>query len=245
MAPSYWQQLLGAVAPAATTPATPAPPAPLAWNQAKEDGATDPWDDVRERETCEKWATIIFESQHVQYLVEELRLLGREMTRDHVKCVGTGSRGMSALTGTGGYIWTDTPDGGLRKGDITVSQRDCNSSHTMSTALRHEMIHAFDDARANVDPSNCFHQACSEIRASRLSGECAISEELLRGRSMSGDGSGLALGEQCVKRRAILSVEQNPACSRLAEASVDQVWEQCLADNAPFHKFPLEIVFKV
>ncbi|KAL8443663.1 hypothetical protein Emed_006638 [Eimeria media] len=40
--------------------------------------------------------------------------------------------------------------------------------------LLHELLHAFDFARAAVDSNNCMHVACSEIRAVNLSEQCGL-----------------------------------------------------------------------
>merc|ERR1712118_326493 len=40
--------------------------------------------------------------------------------------------------------------------------------------LAHELIHAFDFARAKIDPTSCVHIACTELRAWNLSGECDL-----------------------------------------------------------------------
>lgn len=47
-----------------------------------------------------------------------------------------------------------------------------------------------------------------------------------------------ALLQECVKRRAILSVKMNPACSGpgQAEAAVEKAWEKCIADTEPFDR---------
>eukprot|EP01064_Diplonema_japonicum_P021402 TRINITY_DN30942_c0_g1_i1.p1 TRINITY_DN30942_c0_g1~~TRINITY_DN30942_c0_g1_i1.p1 ORF type:complete len:257 (+),score=44.94 TRINITY_DN30942_c0_g1_i1:57-773(+) len=213
---------------------------PTMWNQASESVA-DPWDQERDHSQCEKWVKFWWENRGIKFLVDEIKMLGREMTVDRVRCVG-GTKAMT-LSGQGGYLWRDVPEAGLSHGDIAVSEKDCHTSNTVKIALRHELLHAFDDARALVDPSDCLHHACSEIRAARLSGECAIGEELLRGKSIAGDGGKLPLGQQCVQRRAVLSVSHNPTCSRIASTAVDTAWEACIADTAPYHRFPLDILF--
>jgi len=100
--------------------------------------------------------------------------------------------------------------------------------------LAHELVHAYDDARANVDWFNLTHHACTEIRAANLSGDCSFSREFDRGRitpiSIAGAGA------RCVRRRAELSVGMNPACpnAATAAAAVERAWQTCYADAAPF-----------
>ncbi len=50
-----------------------------------------------------------------------------------------------------------------------------------SQVLAHELIHVFDECRANVDWNNLNHHACSEVRAANLSGDCWWKGELMRG----------------------------------------------------------------
>ena len=44
--------------------------------------------------------------------------------------------------------------------------------------------------------------------------------------------------QACVRRRAALSVNMNPACSGKGEAAVDAAWEACYNDTAPFDRAP-------
>eukprot|EP01059_Diplonema_ambulator_P023436 TRINITY_DN3892_c0_g1_i1.p1 TRINITY_DN3892_c0_g1~~TRINITY_DN3892_c0_g1_i1.p1 ORF type:complete len:232 (+),score=13.08 TRINITY_DN3892_c0_g1_i1:65-760(+) len=210
------------------------------WNQASE-GVADPWDQERQHGSCERWVRHWWADKNIKFLVDEIRMLGRDMKLENVKCVG-GYKAVT-LSGQGGYIWKDIPEAGFKHGDIAMNEKDCHTSAAVKKALRHELIHAFDDARAYVNPSDCHHHACSEIRAARLSGECALGEELLRGKSLSGDGGSLTLGQQCVNRRANLSVSRNPACSRVSQQAIQTVWEACVADTAPYHRYPLDIIF--
>lgn len=88
--------------------------------------------------------------------------------------------------------------------DIAVSLGARQVEHT----LVHELVHAFDQCRAKVTWENLLHHACTEVRASALSGECDLVEEVNRGimRKVGGQG------EACVRRRAELSVAMNPSC---------------------------------
>lgn len=81
-----------------------------------------------------------------------------------------------------------------------------------SNTLVHESIHAFDSCRAKVNWSDCTHHACSEIRAATLSGDCNFAREFFLRRNFS-----IAKQFQnCVRRRAELSVNRNPYCDALA-----------------------------
>jgi len=107
-----------------------------------------------------------------------------------------------------------------------------NELHTHKT-LAHELIHAIDACRTNMDPlHNCLHMACTEIRAENLSGECSFFKELPRMERYAGHG------QQCVRRRAILSVRANPKCTARAEDYVDAAMKRCFEDTYPFKDHP-------
>jgi len=110
-----------------------------------------------------------------------------------------------------------------------VHEKHCHQS------LVHELIHAIDLCRTKMDPiNNCIHMACAEIRAENLSGECGAMQELLNGRITKFPGH----GAECVKRRAILSVQANPNCKAKAKDYVDAAFEKCFQDTFPFDRHP-------
>ena len=102
----------------------------------------------------------------------------------------------------------------------------------VNNTLAHEMVHAFDDARAYLDWGNLTHQACTEIRAAALSGDCTWGREINRGNLGFVAGG----GARCIRRRAELSVAMNPACpsKMAAQRAVDEAWDHCFKDRAPF-----------
>lgn len=103
-------------------------------------------------------------------------------------------------------------------------------------ALAHEMIHAYDHARYKVDPNNMRHQACTEIRASMLSGECRFTQEFFA----RGQWKIASQMQECVRRRAVKSllarpvIQQSKDPEKRAEKEVDAVWESCFVDTRPF-----------
>ncbi len=79
------------------------------------------------------------------------------------------------------------------------------------------------------------HHTCSEVRAASLSGDCNWFFEALRG------NFGLKKQHQeCVRRRAKLSIAMNPACGDNDQQlkAVDDCFEKCFADTAPFDRIP-------
>lgn len=116
---------------------------------------------------------------------------------------------------------------------ILLCQNRIRDKWHLEDTLAHELVHYFDNLKWQVDWLNLKHHACSEIRASSLSGECRFSEEFHR----RGFGFTIAKGHQeCVKRRATLSVMGNPQCKdeNQAKKTVDEVWDSCFNDTRPF-----------
>ncbi|XP_065879303.1 mitochondrial inner membrane protease ATP23-like isoform X2 [Euphorbia lathyris] len=74
---------------------------------------------------------------------------------------------------TGGYV----PGEG-----IVVCHNHLRIQDEVNQVVIRKLIHAYDQCRAaNLNWSDCAHQACSEIRAGNLSGDCHFKRELLRG----------------------------------------------------------------
>ncbi|OMH84544.1 Mitochondrial inner membrane protease ATP23 [Zancudomyces culisetae] len=101
----------------------------------------------------------------------------------------------------------------------------------MEDTIAHELIHAYDHCNFNVNWFNLEHHACSEIRAASLSGDCRFSRELARG-----NFGFIKHHQKCVKRRAIISIQSNPACKSKKEAkeAVNKVFDSCFNDTEPF-----------
>ncbi|KAI4282592.1 MAG: hypothetical protein L6R35_005362 [Caloplaca aegaea] len=103
----------------------------------------------------------------------------------------------------------------------------------LEDVLAHEMVHAYDHLRFKVQwNGNLRHAACTEIRASTLSGECRWLREFW-GKGQWKFNQGF---QECVRRRATLSVAARPACKDDVQASkiVNEVWDSCFPDTRPF-----------
>ena len=97
-----------------------------------------------------------------------------------------------------------------------------------------EMVHAYDYLRFKVDfeKHDLRHAACTEIRASSLSGECRFWREFWH----RSQWKVTYQHQECVKRRATISVSKRPTCRDDVEAAkaVNEVWDSCFADTRPF-----------
>ena len=109
----------------------------------------------------------------------------------------------------------------------------------LNQTLTHELIHAYDQCRNHVRFCNLLHHACTEIRASSLSGECDWESEVNRGNLVGAMRGGQH--QECVRRRAALSVAMNPHAKNSEEkarAAVDAAFDQCYYDTKPFSRAP-------
>lgn len=119
------------------------------------------------------------------------------------------------------------------KPEIYICEQYMDHELMTHKTIAHELIHAIDACRTKMDPlHNCLHLACTEIRAENLSGECSFWKELPRMERYAGHG------QDCVRRRAILSVRANPRCASRADEYVDAAMNRCFRDIYPFERHP-------
>ncbi|EGY14998.1 Mitochondrial inner membrane protease ATP23 like protein [Verticillium longisporum] len=118
---------------------------------------------------------------------------------------------------------------------ILICANEMRDRKHLEDTLAHEMVHAWDHLRWQVDwlgDMELKHAACTEIRASMLSGECRWTRETFtRGNWKLSQGF-----QDCVRSRAIQSVMNRPRCKDDVQATkvVNQVWDSCFADTRPF-----------
>lgn len=175
------------------------------------------WIQLKDFERCDKYKRSLLQSSPVIiFLVDHLRKIGVDFNSNSIHCFPCSSkRG-------GGF----SPDTGI----LLCSNRIFSYEH-MENTLAHELLHSWDHHRFNVDWNNLRHHACSEIRAANLSGDCRFFKELKRGNMGFNKHH-----QECVRRRAILSVAANFNCksTQQAELVVDQVFSSCFNDTRPF-----------
>jgi inner membrane protease ATP23 len=115
---------------------------------------------------------------------------------------------------------------------ILICANEMRSQGHMEDTLAHEMVHAWDHLRFKVDWNDLRHAACSEIRASTLSGECRWTREFFT----RGNWTLTQQFQRCVRERAVRSLMNRPNCENKhhAEEVVDRVWDSCFKDTRPF-----------
>ncbi|KAK3805748.1 MAG: peptidase M76 family-domain-containing protein [Benniella sp.] len=162
---------------------------------------------------------LIKNSPGVRFMMNNLAKAGCPLTKNMLQCAPCD------ITRSGGF----SKDHGI----LLCSNGFFSKKHQEHTMI-HEMIHMYDHCIFNVEWDNLRHHACSEVRAAALSGDCNWSREVRRGIYTF-----TKQHQECVKRRAILSVEGNPNCSSrvAAERAVNAVFESCYNDTRPFDEF--------
>lgn len=153
----------------------------------------------------------------IRFLKEEVGKLGGDLSDKNILCR------MCTSSQSGGFS--------LDHGILLCANQFRNRGHQEDT-MAHEMVHAWDHLKFKVSDTDLKHQACLEIRASTLSGECRFMREFFTKNQWR-------VTEQlqhCVRRRATLSMMARPGVKdeKMAGEIVNQVWEGCFRDTRPF-----------
>nr|POE82448.1 mitochondrial inner membrane protease atp23 [Quercus suber] len=156
----------------------------------------------------------------IRFMKHNIDLLGgpnATITPENVRCRRCGNHQ------SGGF----DPEYGI----LLCANQFRNRGHLEDT-LAHEMVHAYDHLRFKLDPYDLRHAACMEIRASTLSGECRWTREFFT----RGQWNLTQQLQECVRRRAALSVANRPGCKDDVHAArlVSEVWDSCFRDTRPF-----------
>ncbi|KAL6703885.1 Mitochondrial inner membrane protease atp23 [Coniothyrium glycines] len=153
----------------------------------------------------------------VKFMGDEIAKLGGSVNAANMLCR------MCSNEQSGGFS--------LDHGILLCANKFRNRGHQEDT-MAHEMVHAWDHLKFRVEAENLRHQACLEIRASTLSGECRFTREFFTKNQWR-------ITEQlqhCVRRRATLSMMARPGIQDEKHAGkvVNEVWESCFRDTRPF-----------
>lgn len=171
-------------------------------------------------QSCEQYRDWMFQfSPSVRFMMDHVKRLGGNLSAKNIVC-----EECDDLKGGGFH-----PQYGI----LLCSNR-MTDKWQLEDVMAHELVHAYDHLKFEVDPSNLRHHACTEIRASMLSGECRIMNEIQK-TGMGGFGGKF---QDCIRRRATLSVAANPACKNDEEARrvVNTVWSSCFNDTRPYER---------
>jgi inner membrane protease ATP23 len=185
------------------------------------------WEDADTRysaadcRSCESHRDFLLSySPVVRYMADNISKLGGDLGKHNIRC-------RTCKTGMMGGFDKDM--------GIVMCAQYLDSRSKVEDTLAHEMVHAYDHLRFNIDWSDLKHVACTEIRASNLSGECRWANEFFGNKQMKFNMH----HQECVRRRAVRSVMARPQCQGeggdlKAVRAVNEVWESCFRDTRPF-----------
>ncbi|RYP90401.1 hypothetical protein DL770_003485 [Monosporascus sp. CRB-9-2] len=186
--------------------------------------------EARDCGRCERWRDwCLAHSPTVTFLRQRIADLGGELDARNVVCRRCPARlteDGAVHRQSGGF----SPDHG-----VLVCANEIRDRRHLEDTLAHEMVHAWDHLRWKVDwagDKDLRHAACTEIRASMLSGECRWSREAFT----RGNWTLTQQFQDCVRKRAVQSVMARPRCKDDVQAVkvVNQVWDSCFSDTRPF-----------
>ncbi|KAL8732029.1 MAG: hypothetical protein Q9166_002981 [cf. Caloplaca sp. 2 TL-2023] len=197
----------------------------LALGRMSDDGARQ-WRKARDERNeeadcarCKKHRDYLLRySPIVRFMRQNINKLGGDLHSENIRCRRCDTQ----------------QSGGFEKsyGIILCANNLRDQGHTEDT-MAHEMVHAYDHLRFHVQwENNLRHAACTEIRASALSGECRWVREFWT----RGQYKFTQQFQECIRRRAALSIANRPECKDDVEAAkvVNEVWDSCFPDTRPF-----------
>ena len=152
--------------------------------------------------SCDKALVLAMgRNKAIHKLIDSIVALGCEIPKDFLSCRPCEDQI------SGGFVVNSGSEKSYKPQIILCENRRLDSE-TFENTIVHELIHAYDVCRVkSFDWTNCVHHACTEIRASALSGECAYLHEVMRGHPQIANGH-----RDCVKRRAEKSLSMNLYC---------------------------------
>lgn len=188
--------------------------------------------EARDVARCEQYRDWLFAySPTVRFLNDKIAELnhGQGMTPANVLCRRCPARLTAALQ-------VERQSGGFEPAHgILVCANEVRNRGHLEDTLAHEMVHAYDQLRFEVDfrgERDLRQAACTEIRASMLSGECRWTREVLT----RGNYTLTEQFQNCVRRRAVQSMIARPWVKDDVQAVkvVNEVWDSCFSDTRPF-----------
>ncbi|CRG94612.1 metalloprotease, putative [Plasmodium gallinaceum] len=123
---------------------------------------------------------------------------------------------------------------------IWLCANNITNFYKLKYILTHELIHAFDFARANIDMYNCHHIACSEIRAYNMSNQCNyFNSKYFSGdhdvfNYLKSDTINNTSKNKCIYNNVYSSLYQYKPCSQNTHNFINDVFEKCIHDYWPF-----------
>lgn len=121
---------------------------------------------------------------------------------------------------------------------IVLYPENIHSTKEFCTIFHHELIHAYDYCRVQIDFNNPYHLACTEIRATSLSNQCSLFNHI------STSSRPFLLKKQheiCIKNRtqeSMIEILKNFSKKNL-DNIINHVFYRCYNDTNPYDEFRL------
>ncbi|KAI9742563.1 MAG: Mitochondrial inner membrane protease atp23 [Claussenomyces sp. TS43310] len=197
--------------------------------------------EARDCKRCDEWRDYLLKySPIIRFMTQNIEQLNGKLDAENVQCRRCPTRiervkelGEDGKE-TGREIAKKVRQGGGFSPDhgILICANEMRSQGHLEDTLAHEMVHAWDHLRFKVDWADLRHAACTEIRASALSGECRWTREFFTRNNWTITQQ----FQNCVRNRAVRSVMSRPSCKDDVQAVkvVNEVWDSCFMDTRPF-----------
>ena len=117
-----------------------------------------PIDEFEHRKCMERLELTISTNRYAQKVLDSITDLGCALPADFFVCRPCENDMF------GGFM---TPNKNSNPKIIMCENKSVDKQMYQTTVV-HELIHAYDVCRSKLDPKNCKHRACTEIRASSL-----------------------------------------------------------------------------
>jgi inner membrane protease ATP23 len=179
---------------------------------------------------------------HVHKMAESIEALGCKLPMNFFTCRKcsvdiTGGFKVEAITTNGSSSSAATDY--IPKIIACENKAQNETYDSLRNTIVHELVHAYDLCRSNLDTRNCKILACTEIRATALSGECDVTSNFARGKAVKLTGpigdNFMSSYKDCVRRRAVQSLNLTSHCKEVSEKAVDAVFNTCYRDEAPLY----------
>ncbi|XP_065174760.1 mitochondrial inner membrane protease ATP23 homolog [Sycon ciliatum] len=179
--------------------------------------------DAKANEKCRKMLEKSAKDPHIKFMFQAMNRSGCTLSPEHFVCQTCPPEAEMC----GGF------DGNKALIRLCSNRITEMPQRFFNIALSHELVHAYDHCRAEVNWSNVEHQACSEIRACMLSRECYYKYQKKR-KEPYGQGD----LESCIKPRTVKSLMYNGVTESEAIRATHKVFAHCVDDTAPFDRVP-------
>ena len=211
--------------------------------------------DAKSLKLCESMLKYALQDRKVQHVINSLRVYGWNINESiFFQCKlcsdGDNEREQGFHHSSHPFKYSETPQIILAANNLRIME----NLDAFKQNLLHQLLLSFDHCRIDLDYNNCADISCTEIRASRLSGECGpfgsfgklqVEEEMNKERNPLSLGwksskSMSGIGLRCIRKQSALNTDKFLNChsqdgsGKKAWNAVNEAWTVCYRDFEPF-----------